>query len=73
MVQMTVYDVLSVINDPIYQQINELEQNHYCRIGELTVTFNKQGLYEVESDQIHEVFRSKETCYHAVCLNGLLN
>ena len=66
MLQTHIYDFLGVINDPIYIKILELEKGQKLDLGGVNITFNANGLYELETDDYHECFKSKKQLYDGV-------
>lgn len=64
--QSHIYDFLGIGNDPIFKKINDLKENETINLSKLKITLNKQGLYEVETDNQHECFNTKKEVYDGV-------
>jgi len=66
MKQSQIYEYLGLDNDPIFKKINDLKEDESINLSELKITLNKQGLYEVETDDKHECFKTKKEVYDGV-------
>lgn len=66
MLQTHIYNFLGEVNDPIFIQILELEEGQTLELGGVNITFNANGLYELETDDYHECFKSKKQLYDGV-------
>lgn len=66
MEQINIYQFLGKINDPIYVKILNLKEGETVDLGGVNVTLNSNGLYELESDNHHECFRTKKQLYDGV-------
>lgn len=66
MEQINIYQFLGKVNDPIYVKILNLKEGETVDLGGVNVTLNSNGLYELESDNHHECFRTKKQLYDGV-------
>ena len=66
MEQTHIYEILGEVNDPIFIKILHLEKGQTVDLGGVNITLNSNGLYELESDDYHECFRSKKQLYDGV-------
>lgn len=66
MEQINIYQFLGKVNDPIYVKILYLKEGETVDLGGVNVTLNSNGLYELESDNHHECFRTKKQLYDGV-------
>jgi len=64
--QINIYQFLGKVNDPIYVKILNLKEGETVDLGGVNVTLNSNGLYELESDNHHECFRTKKQLYDGV-------
>lgn len=67
MEQTMIYDYLGKSDDPLYEQLTNLEKGQKVISGNTEIKMNIFGLYEVESDDIHESFGNLSRCYHYLC------
>jgi len=66
MIQLSIFNELGFLEDPIYRKLNELSVDHVIMIDEITITKNSNGLYELSSDDVHEGFKTLESCYENI-------
>lgn len=66
MEQINIYQFLGKVNDPIYVKILNLKEGETVDLGGVNVTLNSNGLYELETDNHHECFRTKKQLYDGV-------
>lgn len=60
--QMNLYEILGLDNDPVYQLINSLKENEEVEIDSFQIR-KTDKFYEVENEELHEGFKTKEKCY----------
>ncbi|MFL0507108.1 hypothetical protein ACH0B5_15310 [Ureibacillus sp. 179-F W5.1 NHS] len=60
--QMNLYEVLGLESDPVYKKINGLKENEEVKIESFNIR-KTDKFYEVESEELHEGFKTKEKCY----------
>lgn len=65
--QSTIFDFLSNDSDPIFVAVSKADKNRCSKVGEMIITKNPLGYYEIESDTIHEQFTSINDCYTFLC------
>jgi hypothetical protein len=71
MKQLTIYDVLGYIDDPVYQKLLLLKNNHMIEIEGICVERGQFGWYEVSNHEIHECFKNLDECY--IRINELIS
>lgn len=59
---MNLYEVLGLEDDPVYKKINSLKENQVVKIESFNIR-KTEKFYEVENEEIHEGFKTKEKCY----------
>lgn len=65
--QLTFYDFLYSDVDPVWQKIESLQKDEKVYIGNgIYVYKNVFNLYEIVTDDMHEPFRNKRSCYEKV-------
>lgn len=67
--QLNIYEVTSLLEDPIYKQLENLNINDDILLENIMVR-RTQRFYEIENDEIHEGFIELEKCYQFI--NSLL-
>ena len=67
MEQTFIYEYLGVHSDPVYQMISKLTKGNAIKIGNIDVSLNKFGLYEVTTQDSHDSFRDVQSCYEKIC------
>lgn len=60
--QLNIYNMLGLSNDPVFTLIEQLRINDEIQIENLTVKKTIK-FYEIENDDLHELFGDKEKCY----------
>lgn len=60
--QMNLYEVLGLDDDPVYQLIDRLKENEEIEVDSYFIR-NTGKFYEVENEELHEGFKTKEKCY----------
>lgn len=60
--QTTLYEFLELTEDPVFNQIEKLRTGEEIQIESFNVR-KTEKFYEVENDDVHEGFRTKEKCY----------
>lgn len=60
--QMNVYEMLGLEEDPVFRLIDKLEENQEVEVDSYFVR-NNGKLFEVENEELHECFNTKEKCY----------
>ncbi len=66
MEQINLYDYLGVEDDPIYIMLSRLKNGYTVVFEDVHVTKNDFGLFELASNQLHEVFSDIRSCYKYV-------
>ncbi|WP_404427287.1 hypothetical protein LG296_01585 [Ureibacillus chungkukjangi] len=66
--QTNLFEFLGLKNDPVFNLIEKLREGDKIQIDSFCIR-NNGKLYEVESDEYHEGFPTKERCYTFVCAN----
>lgn len=59
---MNLYEVLGLESDPVYKKINGLKENEEVKIESFNIR-KTDKFYEVENEEFHEGFKTKEKCY----------
>ncbi|RNC98255.1 hypothetical protein [Lysinibacillus halotolerans] len=62
LLQMNLYEVLGLEDDPVYRKINSLKENDEVKIESFNIR-KTDKFYEVENEELHEGFKTKEKCY----------
>lgn len=60
--QLNIYDVTNLLDDPIYQQLKNLNIDEEIQVENLIIR-RTQRFYEIENNYIHEGFVELEKCY----------
>ena len=63
--QMNLYEVLGLEDDPVYRLINSLKVNEEIEVDSYFVR-NTGKFFEVENEDVHIGFKTKEKCYSFV-------
>lgn len=73
MEQLTIYEELGIVDDPIYTLILNLKVNGAIQINGYNIEKNILGLFEISNEDIHECFSSDNLCYKKITslINGL--
>jgi len=58
----TMYEIIGVSNDPIYEALKQLSENEEILIGKYKIRKTAK-FYEIENHNVHECFKEKEECY----------
>lgn len=66
--QTTLYEFLELNEDPVFNQIEKLREGEEIQIDSFSVRRTAK-FYEVESDEFHEGFKTKEKCYSFISSN----
>lgn len=62
MENVTMYEIIGVSIDPIYEALIQLSENEKILIGQYTIRKTAK-FYEIENQHVHECFKEKEECY----------
>lgn len=66
MEQTQIYEFLGVDRDPLFYKISNLQVGQAVELGDIRVLLNKQGLYELETEDSHECFRTLSQLYDGI-------
>ncbi|KIO69297.1 hypothetical protein B4065_1470 [Caldibacillus thermoamylovorans] len=61
--QLNIYSLIGIETDPIYCMINNLKENDEKEVVDRLIIRKTPRYYEVESNEIHECFHDKMSCY----------
>ena len=62
MENVTMYEIIGVSIDPIYEALKQLSENEEILIGKYKIRKTAK-FYEIENHNVHECFKEKEACY----------
>lgn len=61
--QTIIYEFLQEDIDPLFKKITKLKIGETIKINEHEIILNDFNFYEIASNEIHEVFQTKENLY----------
>lgn len=67
MEQTMIYDYLGKTDDPLYNRLSALEKGQKIILNNAEIILNTFGLFEIESEEIHEGFSNLLDCYNHLC------
>lgn len=67
MEQTMIYDYLGRSDDPLFERLSKLEKGQRVILNNAEIVMNIFGLYEIETDEIHEGFSNISDCYNYLC------
>lgn len=63
MIQLNIFYELGLINDPVYKQLIDLQENEILYIQNMEITKTDHGFYEISCNDFHECFSDVLKCY----------
>ncbi|SET01245.1 hypothetical protein SAMN05421676_102340 [Salinibacillus kushneri] len=63
MEQVDIYEYFGTESDPLFQEINQLENGGYIELEQGIIRKNELGIYEIETEDIHEASKSPVKVY----------
>lgn len=67
MEQTMIYDYLGRSDDPLFLDLSKLEKGQRINLNNTDIMMNIFGLFEIETDEIHECFSNISDCYNYLC------
>lgn len=62
LIQTNLYEFISLDDDPVFTKIRNLKTGEEIKIDSFNIRKNER-FYEIENDELHEVFKSVDKCY----------
>jgi len=62
LIQTNLYEFISLDDDPVFTKIRNLQTGEEIKIDSFNIRKNER-FYEIENDELHEVFKSVDKCY----------
>jgi len=70
MFQMNIYECLNPLDDPLFTSIKELKKGNFTVFGaddeRIYISYNLNEMYEVQNNNLHELFTDIKECYKFV-------
>jgi len=67
-VQTDIYTFLGMDKDPLFNRITRLKSGESLEIGEVKILLNQNGIYELETESLHECFMTHKQLYDGLAM-----